>query len=93
MVVGRLEVELHLPGSSSLKEKRFVIRSLVDRLRHRLNVAVSETDHHDLWQRATLGIVTVSNEAKVVHSVLSHAQRVVEREPRAVVIDVHVEVE
>jgi len=91
MVVGRLEIELHLPGSSSLKQKRVVVRSLIDRLRNRFNVAVSEVDHHDLWQRAALGIVTVSNDAKVVHSVLSHAQHFVEREPRAVVVDVRVE--
>jgi uncharacterized protein YlxP (DUF503 family) len=92
MVVGTLEIELHLAGSSSLKEKRAVIRSLVDRLRRRFNVAASEVDHHDLWQRALLGIVTVSNDAKVVHSVLAHAQRLVEGEPRAVVVDVRVEV-
>lgn len=91
MVVGTLEIELHLPGATSLKEKRMVIRSLIDRLRRRFNVAVSEVDHHDLWQRATLGIVTVSNEAKVVHSVLAHAQGLIEGEPRAVVCDLRVE--
>jgi uncharacterized protein YlxP (DUF503 family) len=91
MVVGTLEVELHLPGATSLKDKRTVIRSLVDRLRRRFNVAVGEVDHHDLWQRATLGIVTVSNEAKVVHSVLAHAQALIESEPRAVVCDLRVE--
>jgi uncharacterized protein YlxP (DUF503 family) len=92
MVVGTLEIELHLPGSSSLKEKRVVLRSLLDRLRRRFNVAASETEHHDLWQRATLAVVTVSNDAKVVHSVLSHAQRLVESEPRAVIVDVRVDV-
>ena len=91
MVVGVCDIELHIPASASLKEKRYVLRSLKDRLRHRFNVAVSETDHHDLWQRATLSIVTVSNDAGVVHSVLSHAQRLVQSEPRVEVIDVQVE--
>lgn len=91
MVVGVCELELHIPGSASLKQKRQVLRSLKDRLRARFNVAVSETDHHDLWQRTTLAIVTVSNDAAVVHSILSHAQRLVQGEPRVELIELHVQ--
>jgi uncharacterized protein YlxP (DUF503 family) len=91
MVVGVCELEFHIPGSSSLKEKRFVLRSLKDRLRRRFNVAVSESEHHDRWQLATLCVVTVSNDAAVVHSVLSHAQQLVQREPRLELLDVRVE--
>ena len=47
MVVGLLTVELHVPGSQSLKEKRMVLRRIKDRLK-KFNVAVSEVDHHDL---------------------------------------------
>lgn len=91
MVVGVCMVELHIPGSSSLKAKRQVLRSLKDKLRGRLNVAVSETDHQDLWQRTALAVVTVSNDASVVHSILSHAQSVIKREPRVELLEVHVE--
>ena len=91
MIVGALEVELHLPGSSSLKDKRLVLRSLMDRLHNRFNVAVSEVEHHDVWQRAVLGIVTVSKDAAVANSVLSHVQDFVERDPRIVLVDVHLE--
>ncbi len=59
MVVGLLSVELHLPGAQSLKDKRMVLRRLKDRLK-KFNVAVAEIDHHDLWQRARLGVVTIS---------------------------------
>ena len=59
MVVGLLSVELHLPGACSLKDKRMVLRRIKDRLA-RFNVAVAEVDHHDLWQRAGLGIVTIA---------------------------------
>ena len=59
MVVGLLSVELHIPGAQSLKAKRMVLRSVKDRLR-KFNVSVAEVAHHDLWQRAGLGIVTVS---------------------------------
>jgi uncharacterized protein len=60
MVVGLLSVELYIPGAQSLKEKRMVLRGVKDRLR-RFNVAVAEVEHQDLWQRAGLGIVTVSS--------------------------------
>ena len=60
MVVGLLTVELHVPGCQSLKEKRMVLRRIKDRLK-KFNVAVSEVDHQDLWQRASLAVVTVSS--------------------------------
>ncbi len=91
MVVGICELEIYIPGCSSLKEKRFVLRSLRDRLRRQCNVAVSETDHHDKWQHATLCVVTVSNDSAVVHSVLSGAQKVLQRELRCELLDVRVE--
>lgn len=59
MVVGLLTVELHVGGSHSLKEKRMVLRRVKDRLK-KFNVAVAETEHQDLWQRAALAVVTVS---------------------------------
>ena len=57
MVVGLLTVELHVPGSRSLKEKRMVLRRIKDRLK-KFNVAVSEVEHQDLWQRASIGVVS-----------------------------------
>lgn len=59
MVVGLLSLELHVEGARSIKDKRMVLRSLKDRLR-RLNVAVAELEHQDLWQRAGLGVVTIA---------------------------------
>ncbi|MFQ5600794.1 MAG: DUF503 domain-containing protein [Candidatus Krumholzibacteriia bacterium] len=91
MVVGVCEIEFYIPGCSSLKEKRLVLRSLKDRLRNRMNVAVSEADHHERWQRSTLCLATVSNDAAVVHSVLSKARNLVEKESRIELLDVHVE--
>ena len=61
MVIGLLTVELHVPGARSLKDKRRVLRRIKDRLR-KFNVAVSEVEYHDLWQRAMLAVVTVSTE-------------------------------
>jgi uncharacterized protein YlxP (DUF503 family) len=60
--IGVLTLELRLEGSHSLKEKRHVVASLKDRLRHKFNVSVAEIDHQDLWQRATLAAVTVASD-------------------------------
>jgi uncharacterized protein len=61
MVVALLSIEMHVPGSRSLKDKRMVLRRIKDRLK-KFNVSVSEVEHHDLWQRAGLAVVTVSND-------------------------------
>jgi uncharacterized protein YlxP (DUF503 family) len=57
-----VELELHLPRNRSLKEKRKQLSSLKARLQRRYGAAVAETDHHDLWQRATLTAALVGAE-------------------------------
>jgi uncharacterized protein YlxP (DUF503 family) len=57
-----VELELHLPRNRSLKEKRKELTSLKARVRQRFGAAVAETDHHELWQRATLTAALVGNE-------------------------------
>ena len=64
MNVGLCIVEIHLSASHSLKEKRAVLLKVRDRLRGRFNVAIAELDHQDVWQRATLGIVSISDSQK-----------------------------
>ena len=61
MVVGVCTIEIHLPFSQSLKDKRKVIKSLKDRLRGRHNISLAEVDGQDLWQRAVLGIAAVAD--------------------------------
>ena len=68
MPVGVLTLEIQLPYSHSLKEKRAVLRKMRDRLRARFNVAFAELDHQDVWQRATLGVVSISNSQPLLES-------------------------
>ena len=68
--IGVLTLELRIDGSHSLKEKRHVVESLKDRLRHKFNVSVAEIAHQDLWQRATLAAVTVSGDREFAEKVL-----------------------
>ena len=75
MPIGVLTLELHLPQAHSLKEKRFVVRKIKDRLRARFNVAVAELDHQDLWQRAVLGVVSISSDRKALETLFEAVQR------------------
>jgi len=80
MPVGVLTLEIQIPYSHSLKEKRAVVRKVRDRIRSRFNVAVAELDHQDVWQRATLGVVSISSSQQlletVFHQVLAEAESV-----------------
>ena len=78
MFVGIVRIELHVPGASSLKDKRSVIRSLKERIRSRTRAAVAEVDHQDLWQRAALGVAVVSGESHHVDEMLQSVRRLVE---------------
>jgi len=78
MVVALLSLELYLPMSQSLKDKRMVLRRLKDRL-GAFNVALAEVAHQDLWQRAGLALVTVASSDDVAEQTLSSVMREVER--------------
>ena len=70
-------IELHIPESHSLKDKRTVLRPILDGLRNRHHVAVAETDHQDIWQRAEIGVVAVSASATLAAQILDEAERFV----------------
>jgi uncharacterized protein YlxP (DUF503 family) len=73
--VGALKVEVRVPGVSSLKEKRQVIKSVKDRIRHRFNASIAEVDHQDKWQRAALGVAVVGTDGGYVRGALDELLR------------------
>lgn len=73
LFVALAEVELHLPGARSLKDKRADVRSLVERLRHRLAVLVIECDHQELHQRAALAVTALATEAEAARGTVARA--------------------
>ena len=70
MVVGICQLDVRIPENHSLKDKRHVLRKLMDRVRNQFNVAISEVGDNDLWQRAQIGICTVSNDRRHINSSL-----------------------
>lgn len=91
MVVGLCTVELFVPGSQSLKDKRQVIHGLKDRLRGKFNLSVAEVESQDLWQKAVLGMACVSNENKHVNQVLDQALNLIKSLPGVEVVRIQLE--
>src|SRR2546428_6712589 len=60
MLAALCRYDLRIPGCSSLKEKRHVVKTLTASLRQRFNVSVAEVDHHDLWQRTAIAVSAVA---------------------------------
>lgn len=93
MFVGACRLTLHVPESASLKDKRQVVRSVLQRLRNGYEVAAAEVDGLDTWQIATLGISCVSNDARHAQTILEKAVRYVEESrPDLAVTDVEIDV-
>jgi uncharacterized protein YlxP (DUF503 family) len=91
MVVGLCTIELFIPGSLSLKDKRQVIHGLKDRLRGKFNHSVAEVDGQDLWQKAILGMACVSNESGHVNQVLEQALNLIKSMPAVEVVRTQLE--
>ena len=79
--------DLRIPGCSSLKEKRNVVKALTGSLRSKFNVSVAEVDHHDLWQRTTIAVSAVSGDGFQVKRVMHQVERHIGTFPAVEMID------
>jgi len=91
MVIGLLTMDLHIPDAGSLKSKRFVLKSLKDRVRNKHNVSIAEIGSQDLWQRCQLAAAVVSNDSAFAHKVLTDVAKMAERHMEVEVLDYRIE--
>jgi len=77
--VARLTVELEIPHAQSLKDRRQVLRSMKDKLRHGFNLSVAELDDGIVWNRATLGIAAISSSTSYLTGQLQQIDHAVHR--------------
>jgi uncharacterized protein YlxP (DUF503 family) len=75
MPIAYLTLELRIEGAHSLKDKRQVLRSVKDRLRNSFNISIAEIEATDLWQRATLGIVSISDSRDYLEGLMRNVER------------------
>lgn len=81
MVVGAMRCQLLIDGSRSLKDKKRVLKSLLTRTRNTFNVAAAEVDNLEMWDRAGIGVVCVSNDSGHAHSILERVARMIDSCP------------
>jgi uncharacterized protein YlxP (DUF503 family) len=86
MFVLALSVEIHLPAAQSLKEKRMVVKSILDGAQHRFRVAAAEVGYQDQWQRAELGFAVVAGTARHATEVVDEVDRFVWSRPEIEVL-------
>jgi len=95
MPIAKLTVELDIPHAQSLKERRQVLRSMKDKLRHSFNLSVAELDEGIVWNRATLGIATISSSTSYLTGqiqLIDHAIHRIAAALSAEVLDSYVEI-
>ncbi len=92
MVVGTLRVAFLLVDNQSLKGKRKVVRSMVDRVKSRFNAAVAEVGSNDKWQMIELGIATVGNDRQHMDSSLNHILSFLDSTGLAQLVDSEMEI-
>lgn len=92
MSIGTLQLEIHFFEPQSLKEKRFLLKSLTDRLRKKFNISVAEIDGMDLWQMTTLAIATVAGETRRVNQILDLVREFIRNERGLEISREHLEI-
>jgi uncharacterized protein YlxP (DUF503 family) len=92
MHIGVCTIELRLPGNSSLKGKRSVVKSITTRVSREFNVSIAEVEGQDIWQQAVLGVSCVSSSAEYAHRQLERVVEWIEsRRPDVELLDYQIE--
>jgi hypothetical protein len=92
MVVGTLKVDFFLHENQSLKGKRKIVKSLVDRVKNKFNVSVAEVGSNDMWQKIELGVSAVGNDRRHIDSSLGNVLGYLETLGLAEIVDARTEI-
>ncbi|MDE3106157.1 MAG: DUF503 domain-containing protein [Acidobacteriota bacterium] len=75
MPIGRMTLEIEIPNAQSLKDRRQVVRSIKEKLRHSFNISIAELDDGIVWNRASLGIAAISSSPSYLTGQLEQVDR------------------
>mgnify|MGYP000983698597 CR=1 FL=1 len=92
MIVGTCEMEMIIYEANSLKEKRHVIKSVIERIKSRFNASVAEVGYNDLWNRTIIGIAVVSNKKSLCESIIYKIINFIDNDERLEIINHSMEV-
>ena len=92
MVVGILRIELHVHDNRSLKGKRKIVRSMVDKVKNKFNASVAEIGSNDKWQKIELGVSTIGNDRRHIDASLNNILAYIESLYLAEIVDSEIEI-
>jgi len=92
VVVAVCRISLHLHGVSSLKEKRQLLKKIIERTKNRFNVSAAEVGSNDMWQKGEVGLSVIGNDASFVNSVMDTIINYIEDMHLAEIIESDLEV-
>lgn len=92
MIIGSCKVYLEAEWVFSLKDKRMIVKSLVEKIRHKFNVSVAEIENNDIHKSIVIGIACVTNETSHADSIINNVINFIENNTDAVIVDVITEI-
>ena len=93
MHIGTLTITLYLHATESLKDKRQIVKSLIETTRQKFNVSIAEVDDLDKWRKATIGIACVANDKRYLNQVLDKVLDTIEGNPSVEVGETEMELD
>jgi len=91
MIIAAARITLMIPENDSLKGKRRVVKSLIEKVRHKFDAAVAEVGDNDLWQKAKIGVALVGNDRQLLEARLQQIMKFMENRHLAEIVDSQVE--
>lgn len=92
MVIGSCKVFLTAEWAMSLKDKRMVVKSIIDKTKNKFNVSIAEVEMQDIHQKIVIGFACVTNDASHANSIIDNVLNYIERITDAVLDDVEIEI-
>lgn len=92
MIIGTCRVQLCFPGVQSLKEKRRILKGALQKTRNKYNVSIAEVGYQDKWQRASIAIVSVSNDARYLQRVMEKVVAQLDSLQEGYILDYDIEI-
>jgi uncharacterized protein YlxP (DUF503 family) len=87
MIVATLQIKLYAPECHSLKDKRMIVKSLIQRARNKFNVSIAEIDEQDYYQTIVIGVASVSSNRLQANAVLDEVMHFIEENTEAEITD------
>lgn len=92
MIIGSCEIEILIYEANSLKEKRHVIKSIIERIKSKFNASVAEVGYNDLWNRSLIGLTVVSNNKKLCDEAISKIIAFIDNDERVEILSLNKEI-